>query len=88
MLNNKEDGCYICKRQPVHRHHIFGGMNRQMSEKYGMVVYLCPYHHNMSNDGVHFNKELDTELKMQAQRQFEETHTREEFMQAFRRNYL
>ena len=88
MLNHKEDGCYICKRPYVHKHHIFEGMNRKMSEKYGMVVYLCPEHHNMSDKGVHFDKALDLELKRQAQRQFEETNSREEFIEIFHRNYL
>ena len=88
MLNHKEDGCFICKNPNVHLHHIFFGSNRKMSDKYKMTVYLCPYHHNMSNEGVHFNRELDLELKRLAQRQFEETHTREEFMEIFHRNYL
>lgn len=42
----------------------------------------------MSDAGIHFNKALDREVKQIAQREFEDSHTREEFMQIFGRNYL
>ena len=54
-----------------------------------MKVWLCGMHHNMSNEGVHFNKALDTHLKQLAQTKFEEEiGTREEFLKQFGRNYL
>ena len=28
-----------------------------------MTVWLCGKHHNLSNEGVHFNKALDDKLK-------------------------
>lgn len=85
-----EKACYICGNTiDLHSHHIFYGQkNHKWSEKYGLKVWLCPPHHNMSNAGVHLNKALDTEIKQIAQRKFEETHTREEFMKIFGRNYL
>lgn len=43
----------------------------------------------MSNNGVHFNKELDLKFKRMAQEHFEENHgTREEFIREFDRSYL
>lgn len=42
----------------------------------------------MSDAGVHFNKELDAQLKQIGQSTFEKTHTRDEFMKNFGRNYL
>ena len=42
----------------------------------------------MSNQGIHFNKELDTSVKQMAQEIFEETHTREEFREIFGKSYL
>ena len=72
----------------LHSHHIFGAANRKKSEQHGLKVWLCGYHHNLSNTGVHFNKLLDSKLKRLAQGKYEETHTREEFMQEFGRNYL
>lgn len=86
----KEKQCYVCRTIfNLHDHHIFyGTSNRKQSEKYGLKVWLCARHHNMSMDGVHFNKKLDTELKELAQRKFEETHTREEFRAAFGKSWL
>ena len=85
-----ERECYVCgTTQDIHEHHIFEGTaNRRQSEKYGMKVFLCGRHHNMSNQGIHFNKELDTSVKQMAQEIFEETHTREEFREIFGKSYL
>lgn len=84
-----EKVCYVCgTTYGLHEHHIFGASNRKWSEKYGLKAWLCAPHHNMSDQGVHFQPELDRELKQIAQRKFEETHTREDFLRIFGRNYL
>lgn len=86
-----QDGkkCYFCgTAQNLHQHHIFYGSNRSNSEKYGFWVYLCALDHNMSSEGVHFNKERDLALKRECQRKYEEEHSREEFMSIIGRNYL
>lgn len=81
--------CFMCHRTgDLHSHHIFGGPNRKWSEKYGLKIWLCPEHHNMSDAGVHFNKALDLQIKQIAQREFEDTYTREDFMRIFGKNYL
>ena len=87
--------CYLCrklgvsKEYPLHLHHVFeGNANRRISDEMGAVIWLCPEHHNMSNCGIHFNKDVDLEVKREAQRKYEETHTREEFMDLIGRNYL
>lgn len=81
--------CFMCHRTgDLHSHHIFGGSNRKWSEKYGLKIWLCPEHHNMSDNGIHFNKALDLQIKQIAQREFEDTYTREEFMRIFGKNYL
>lgn len=88
ISNNKS--CYVCGCNTVHKHHIFyGTANRKLSEKYECWVWLCPYHHNMSNDGVHFNRELDLQIKRECQERWEaEYGTREEFRNIFGKNYL
>lgn len=85
-----EKECYICHTtQGLHEHHIFfGNANRRQSEKYGFKVYLCGKHHNLSNESVHFDKELDSFFKRLCQLKFEETQSRDEFMQIIGRNYL
>ncbi len=89
-LISNDKTCYVCGRNTVHKHHIFyGTANRKQSEKYGCWVWLCPYHHNMSNDGVHFNRELDLQIKRECQERWEaEYGTREEFRNIFGKNYL
>lgn len=89
ILQN-EKKCFICGTHlGLHCHHIFGGnANRKKSEKYGLKIWLCGRHHNLSNEGIHFNKAVDLSVKRKAQEKFEETHTREEFMQIFGKNYL
>lgn len=88
----KDRCCYVTGRTDnLHKHHIFyGSGNRKISEKNGFWVWLTGVYHNQdSRLGVHLgNVELDMALKEQAQRVFEETHSREEFMRLIGRNYL
>jgi len=42
----------------------------------------------MSEYGIHFNKDIDLEVKQDVQRKFEETHSRDEFHELIGRNYL
>lgn len=84
-----EKECLVCKSPYVEDHHVFFGRGkRQLSEKYGLKVWLCYRHHRDSKAGVHFNKTLDTKIKQMAQREFEAEYTREQFIQIFGRNYL
>lgn len=98
MQKTKE--CYICRKaacnylielpsEGLHKHHvIFGKGYRNLSEKYGLWVYLCPKHHTESWDSVHKNKKVNVELRMEAERRFLEKHTMKEWMENFTRNYL
>lgn len=89
ILSN-EKRCIICGSTDVHKHHIFmGSANRTVSEREGCWVYLCPEHHNMSNDGVHFNICFNLTLKMFCQYAWEhEKGTRDEFRERFGKSYL
>lgn len=87
----KEKKCFVCGTSiDLHDHHIFfGSANRKQSEKYGMKLWLCGYHHNMSGEGVHFNKLLDVRLKQMAQEYFEEhIGTRDDFRWIFGKSWL
>ena len=89
---SNEKICLVCGTPfNLHKHHIYNGMSfRRPSEKYGCWCYLCGYHHNLSDHGVHFNKELDESLKKICQETLEQEHgwSREKFMDIFGRNYL
>lgn len=89
-LLKDEEECYICGTPlNLHKHHIYAGTaNRKLSEEYGCWVYLCATHHNMSRFSVHQNREIDLGLRRKCQEAFEQTHTRQEFVAIFGRNYL
>ena len=89
IISNERE-CIVCKTtQNLHKHHIFfGNGNRKLSEKYGCWCYLCARHHNMSNDGVHFNKQLNLKLRTYAQKRFEETYPELDFLKIFGINYI
>ena len=88
-LISKSKKCYVCgTTYNIHKHHIYMGANRNNSEKIGAWVYLCARHHNGSSAGVHYNHQLDLELKQLAQQEYEKNHSREEFMKIIHKNYL
>ena len=75
----------------LHRHEVFyGSGNRQNSIKYGLVVFLPPELHNMSNKGVHFNRDFDLCLKkigqIAAMRRY--GWDENQFIKVFGKNYL
>ena len=71
-----------------HKHHIFEGKNRKNSEKYGLYIWLRPEMHNMSDLGVHYNKDFAQYLKKIGQKAFEEHYPELDFVSIFYRNYL
>ena len=86
-----EKVCYLTgSTYNLHRHHIYAGSRRQISEREGFWVWLTGYYHNQSNEGVHGKDghALDLWLKQECQRKYEENHSREEFMRLIGKNYL
>lgn len=78
------------RREGLHRHEIFFGKNRKTSIKYGLVVFLTPEMHNMSNAGVHFNHEFDLYLKQTGQEAAMQYYgwDIDQFREVFGKNYL
>ena len=68
---------------------FYGTANRKKSEEDGCWCYLCAYHHNMSNQGVHFDKRFDLWLKQTCQMKWEaEYGDRSEFIKRYGKSYL
>lgn len=76
--------CHICHRTSSQTHHVFGAANRKWSEKYDLKFRICLECHIE----IERNIPMRTHYREIYQAIFEETHTREEFMQIFGRNYL
>ena len=73
-----------------HRHECIFGKNRQKSIDDGLVVFLTPELHNMSNKGVHFNKEFRDMMQQEAQRRWMEYYNKsiDDFIKRYGKNYL
>jgi len=99
IMHSKDDGtCYLCmklhcdydRRFYLHEHHVVFGkvVNRSLSEKYGLKVYLCPQHHEYSVEAVHSNAEIRQQLCIDAQRAFEHHYPDLSFRGIFGKNYI
>ena len=73
-----------------HRHEVFGAYNRQKSIEDGLVIFLRPEDHNMSERGIHANREFDLYAKRKAQLRWMEFYgkTTEQFIKRYGKNYL
>ena len=81
-----EKECYITgATENLDRHHCFQGSRRQLSEKYGCVVWLRHDVHMRLHDS---DRELDLRIKRDCQSAFESKYDHDTFMRIFGRNYL
>lgn len=86
--------CLLCGKNgtadPLDRHEIFGGENRQKSKRHGLWVHLCGWSCHRGADGVHRNRALDHALKRTAQRYAMDQYgwSIDDFRAVFRNNYL
>lgn len=88
--------CFLCGRNgngdPLEQHHIFGGNpNRQLSEKYGLVVWLCGNRcHRNGSASVHRNRETAQFIHEYGQKKWmdETGGSIDDFRTVFGINYL
>lgn len=86
-----ERECWFCGSPFVVKHHVFFGNGvRQISEREGCWVWLCPVHHNMSDESVHFCKPMDLALKDKCKKAWKQKHqaSDEDFIAVFGRGYI
>lgn len=96
ILRTEKDTCFLCAKlhndfghKYTEEHHIlFGSGQREISESEGLKVYLCLDHHRAGPEAVHNNQEIRELLCRIAQEEYEKTHTRDEWMEISRKNYL
>jgi len=83
--------CYICGiKVGLHMHEVYFGKNRQKSIEDGCCVYLCGYHHNMSNQSVHLNHDIDLFLKKEMEKCWLKHYNKtvNDFIERYGKNYL
>lgn len=99
ILDTQKGKCFLCGQYGItEAHHIFGGPNRRLSDEDGLVVYLCPYCHNIPPRGVHFDAQAMKRLRQVGQKAYEnrlvkyegypEFEARVAFMKRYGKNYL
>ena len=73
----------------VEEHHCINGNGRRpLSDKYGLMVYLCRDHHAIGENAVHRNAHIAAELKEEAQKAFMAHYPDLDFMEIFNKNYI
>ena len=86
VFSNDTERCYLCgSTYKLTWHEIYSGKNRQNSMKNGLCLRLCLNCHSKGQENSQFNDYWHK----QGQLYWEENiGPREEFIKAFRRNYL
>lgn len=90
ILQNNEE-CYYCGTTTgLEEHHVFFGCKcRNISEQYGMKLFLCHEHHTGGYESPHRNRKIDLAYKGIAQRTFEKSiGSRDDFIRLFGKSYL
>lgn len=85
IFTNDFTKCYHCHRklkddEKFDLHEVYGGSNRTRSIKNGLVVPLCRI--------CHSNEDIINKLRIQLQKEYEKTHTREEFIKIIGKSYI
>lgn len=96
ILGSKKGVCYLCEKlygdsgyKYTELHHImFGSGKRKDSEELGLTADLCRMHHREGEEAVRNNAGIRELLCREAQRAFEQTHMRKEWMERGFKNYL
>lgn len=102
IFRQPEGECFLCARlerwpkyhSQLETHHIYYGCNHSQSDKYGFLINLCAHHHRSDDlgdkDAVHSEDKNDygDDIKRWAQKEYEKTHTRAEFMEIFGRTWI
>lgn len=78
----KKGKCEYCGKysERLDPHEVYGGSNRKRSIKHKFIKLICPE--------CHKNEEIIRQLRKDVQKEFEKTHTREEFIQVIGKSYL
>lgn len=96
----KEEFCIMPDNPPYwrnyrfegsHRHEIFfGTANRKKSIEDGLVIFLTPTMHNMSDHGIHFDRHFDLYAKRQGELAWMAYYEKNvhDFVEKYGRNYL
>lgn len=74
--------CENCGKysQRLDPHEVYGGSNRKRSIKYKFIKLLCRE--------CHSNENIINQLRIDTQKEYEKTHTKEEFIKLIGKSYI
>ena len=84
ILTDNYMKCYKCDNPKKHIHEIYGGRNRKTSMLNGFTVPLCEGCHRKTEEDMDF----DLELKIECEKEYLKTHTKEEFINLTGESYI
>lgn len=84
ILTHNLEKCYLCPNKKDDIHEIYAGSKRIISIKNGFCIPICRKCHSK----IQNNEEKMLKLKIECQKKYEESHSREEFMKMVGKNYL
>lgn len=84
ILTNNLEQCYLCQNKKQETHEIYKGCNRQTSMKYGFCIPICRICHSRTE----IDSKLNLQLQKKCQKEYEKTHTREEFIRIVGQSYV
>lgn len=85
IINHSFSNCAECgSKWRISKNEVFEGAKRGVSMKYGFVVPLCETCHTR----FHNDREFALKYKRLFQSKFEETHSRDEFLNLVHKSYL
>lgn len=78
----KSGKCEYCGKysERLDPHEVYGGSNRKRSIKHKFVKLICPK--------CHKDEEIIKQLRIDTQKEYENTHTREEFIKLIGKSYI
>lgn len=81
IITKYMQNCIICGNPNIQIHHgISGTANRIKSDETGLIMPLCPYHHNSSKMSVHQNREMQILSKQLSELAFEKEYYRKQLI--------
>jgi len=88
IMTEDMEHCYICgSGLNIEMHHVFfGTADRKNSDKFGLIVPLCVFHHR-GKAGAHFDRDTDLFLKRRGQSAFCKIYSKELYMEIFGKSY-
>lgn len=74
--------CEFCGKfsKRLDPHEVYGGSNRKRSIKYKFIKLLCRE--------CHSNENIINQLRIDTQKEYEKTHTKEEFIKLIGKSYI